>query len=121
MFPSWVTFRKGKKNQFIYWEKRPTIEIREDEDIRETREHEFGHALRHELTFGKFGIGLKESKLKPHYSEAERYAKITYNPPNADEGWAQSYADFKTRPDFLKKHSPSLYRYWKNVVRLNKL
>jgi hypothetical protein len=114
--PKFVILKKSFRNQTFGVKPPYLIELKECDAL----EHEIGHAVIMELTFGKT---FKDSRKKPHFKKACEYAIRTYLVPEgierADEGWAQSFADFIQRPGFLKKESPSLYEYWKDVFLKN--
>ena len=111
--PKWIEIRKSSRNHTTYGQDKIIIELKD----KDAKYHELGHAIMNELTFGN---RLRNSNKKPHFSEAERYARLTYV-FGAGEGWAQSFSDFFSRPTFLKKNSPELYDYWKDIKKLNRL
>lgn len=82
--------------------------------------HEVGHAVMTELTFGK---KFQDSPKKPHYKVAFDYAVKKYLVPegveNAGEGWAQSFDGYIENRELLKRESPQLYEYWKDIFSKN--
>lgn len=77
--------------------------------------HEVGHALSFHLT-DRFDVPLTK---KPSLDKFEEYAVLTYQPRDAAEGVAQSFADYFDRPNFLRDESPELFEFWDYVVEAN--
>jgi len=83
--------------------------------------HELGHTIMHEYTFGSH---LKKVSSKPSFEESAKYAVTTYRCSDTfgeapSEGWAESFHDYFTRPQYLKKHSPKLHTFWSDVIKEN--
>jgi hypothetical protein len=107
----------GNVNKYDFTTK--TITLNKEYSCDETLDHELGHAVMHELTFGK----LFNPPEVPNFMEAAEYAWATYvsdvGVENASEGWAQSFCDYFNRPEYLKKESLILYNFWHDVIDLN--